>query len=106
MYSNRFWTRVQIFWALNHEANPIIPALSLSRHVCFFKKKETSSYCPSVREKGRGKNNNVSNKKNFFWKEINIQRLFVNYSQACIFEQEFAVVGDAKGSSTCARCRS
>lgn len=68
MYSNRFWTRVQIFWALNHEANPIIPALSLSRHVCFFKKKETSSYCPSVREKGRGKNNNVSNKKNFFGK--------------------------------------
>lgn len=51
MYSNRFWTRVQIFWALNHEANPIIPALSLSSCLFFFKKKETSSQTVQASEK-------------------------------------------------------
>ena len=48
MYSNRFWTRVQIFQALNHEANP------LSRRVCFlfcFQKKETSSQTVRASEK-------------------------------------------------------
>ena len=68
MYSNRFWTRVQIFWALNHEANPIIPALSLSSCLFFLEERNFFTNCPSVREKGRGKNNNVSNKKIIFGK--------------------------------------